>query len=199
MSRSGSPPSATSADGCRVIAPTASMRRSCAFRSKYSGAATAVIDTLDCELLFQTIIARSANRYGSDRSSTASSTLKIAVLAPMASAIVRIATAANSGLRRERAERELDVHSQFLPKLGAAHVGLHVGSNDATFVANAVEIAKARRDAAARVGFGHALFDVASRLQLDVRRELLGDLALDRRRARRGGAGGARAGGGRGS
>ena len=45
--------------------------------------------------------------------------------------------------------------------------------------ANAFEITKARAGRGARLGLGHSLFQVAARLQLDVRLEFVGDFALD--------------------
>ena len=76
----------------------------------------------------------------------------------------------------------LGVHLQFLSKLGAIHVGLHVHSNDATFVANEIEIAKALLRRRGGISLAHAGSDVSAPLQLEVRRQFLGDLLVDRDR-----------------
>ena len=149
-------------------------------RSKYSGTATAVRDSVDCALLFHTISARSAKRYGSGRNSTALSALKIAVLAPMARPIVRTATMAKSGDRRSVRSANATSMRSSCQSSHASHVGLHVGSNSAALVAYAVDVAEACARRGAGVGLGHAGVDVAPRLQLEVRAELVGDLALDR-------------------
>jgi hypothetical protein len=141
-----------------------------------------VIARLDCELLFHTTIVRSANRYGRERSSTALSTLKIAVFAPMPERHRDDRDEREHGIPPQHSHRVLGVHLQFLSKLGAIHVGLHIRSNDATFVANEIEIAKTLLGRGRRHRARSCRRDVSAPLQLEVRRQFLGDLLVDRDR-----------------
>jgi hypothetical protein len=69
-------------------------------RSKKSALENGKSFTLRFRMSPQARTSRSGLRYGSGRSSTASVTLKIAVLAPMPSAMVATAVSANAGLLR---------------------------------------------------------------------------------------------------
>ena len=68
--------------------------------------------TLRARMSVSIIARRSGSVYGSGRSSTALTTLKIAVLAPMPRAIVRMAVTVNAGfLRSVRAAKERSLES----------------------------------------------------------------------------------------
>jgi hypothetical protein len=69
-------------------------------RSKKSGAEKGRSTALRCLISAVATTSRSAALYGSGRNKTASATVKIAVLAPMPSATVMIATNASVGLVR---------------------------------------------------------------------------------------------------
>ena len=125
-----------------MIAPTASKRRSPAFKSKYSGAATAV-----SQGGLRVFIPDHLGSIG----------IAIRPRAPedcLEHAEDRGVGADGEGHREYRdhgeervgggSDGELGVHLEFLSKFGAAHVGLHVRANDAAFVANAIDVSKPR-------------------------------------------------------
>ena len=68
----------------------------------------------------QIVTSRSGFGYGSGRSSVASTSAKMALLAPMPSASVSVATSVNAGARDQLPERELDVVAQFFEEQGHA-------------------------------------------------------------------------------
>src|SRR5262245_12573060 len=97
---SGSPPPVTETSGTLFEIAIESKSVARCRKSRMSGAAIGACGKLVLTIRFQIITRRSGSRYGSGRSSTASMTLKIAVVAPIPSARVRSATVVNPGLRR---------------------------------------------------------------------------------------------------
>ena len=91
---------------------------------------------------------RSASGNGSGRSNTLRTTVKIAVLAPMPSAIVIRATAANAGRLRETSHCKADV----LPEVVRENVNVGVAGP----IAHGCGSAEPSQRIAPRVGRAHA-------------------------------------------
>ena len=69
-----------------------------------------------------------ASPYGSGRSNVASTSAKIALLAPMPSASVSTATSVKAGAAQQLPERELDVFSQLFEPQGDAHLSISLSA-----------------------------------------------------------------------
>src|SRR5439155_23747433 len=91
----------------------------CARQSSKSGSEVLVIEPVVVERLVTNTSSLSGSRNGSGRSTTARTTLKIAVFAPTPSASVRVATAAKPGfLRRRRSPRRTSLLIRLRTPLG---------------------------------------------------------------------------------
>ena len=76
----------------------------------------------------QIATSRSGSPNGSGRSSVASTSAKMALLAPMPSASVSVATSVKPGERSQLPERELHIVAELLEPLRQAHVTISLSA-----------------------------------------------------------------------
>ena len=128
----------------------------------------------------QIMTSRSGSRKGSGRSSVASTSAKMALLAPMPSASVIAATHVNAGARPQLPDRELHIVSELFEPLGEPHVTISLSAQVHTGSFEACDVAQPADGDVARGLRVHAALDELARPHLDVKGDLLVDLLIER-------------------
>ena len=131
-------------------------------------------------LVSQIVTSRSGSPKGSGRSSVASTSAKMALLAPMPSASVSVATSVKAGELLQLPERELHVVAELLEPLGEAHLTISLSAQVGHRSFEARDIAQPADRQLARGRRIHAARDELARPHLDVERELFVDFLIDR-------------------
>ena len=110
----------------------------------------------------------------------ASTSAKIALLAPMPSARVSVATSVKAGERLQLADREFQIVAELVEPLREAHVPISLSAKGRHRAFEARDIAEPAERQLACGRRIHAALDELARAHLDVQGELFVDLLLER-------------------